>query len=117
MDAHLHVDLPTQLQQTRDQLRQVTCQVLQIHQHVHHEKPPHHTLFNVLDVDPALGHVGGKLGHHPLLVLAEHADDGQHWLSHDPPPLKKLQFSTPSGRQKAPARARRPCYDQPADCP
>ena len=76
MDADLHVHPPAQVQQAGDQLGQVDADVLEVHQHVHQEEATHDALLDVLDVDAALGHVGGELRDDPFLVFPQHADDG-----------------------------------------
>jgi hypothetical protein len=82
---HLHVDPPAQVDQPGDDLRQIAIQVLQIDQHVHHEKTAHHALLDVLDIDPPIGHVRGELRNHALLVLAKHTDNREHGLGHRSP--------------------------------
>ena len=82
-----------ELQQAGDDLGEVDGQVLEVDQHVHQEEPADDALLDVLDVDAALGHVGGELGDDALLVLAQHADDRQYGLSHE-----GLRYGTGAGR-------------------
>jgi hypothetical protein len=69
--AHFHVDRFAQRQQAGDQLRQRDADILDIDQHVHDEKAADDALFNVLDIDAALGHVRGELRDDPLLVFPQ----------------------------------------------
>src|SRR5690606_27314921 len=77
VDANLHPDFGTNVEQTSDELVEGGGGIGDVDEHVHQELSAHHSLLDIFNVDVSLGEVGADAGDNALLITTKDGDDGQ----------------------------------------
>lgn len=75
-DADLHLDGLAEFEQALNQFVERGVHFSKVDEHVHDELAMHDLLFDVENIDAALGEVGGEASDHALLILSDDGDDG-----------------------------------------
>jgi len=81
-DFDFHVNFFAEVQCAGDEFIEGDGHVFEVDEHIHDEKAGDDALFEVLDVDAAIGDEGGELGDDAFLVAALDGENGEDFVRH-----------------------------------